>query len=424
MTTSCHTQDRTADVLSFAQRLLCTTVDAPTGTNSLGTAASADNALKTLLEELAGAFGAQGAGVIAPLEGPRLFRQESWLSGTEPASLVYPWEIDAGVLAAASRASATAEPGIEVAEGGAVWLVAEVALPGYASLVIWVMDGAPRAWSDGERAALPIAGQAVARLQQRAGASWLRCLENVRVQKAVEQAVRVACRLAHDFGNYLTGILGFTELATKQVAEDSLPQLYLKEAWHSAKEGADWVHKLHNLRQNRRPHLGPTDLASVVRKEESRLQPQCAGGVLLTISLEGRVPLIDIDKEALRQVVAQLLDNAREAIPERGAITLSARATHLDATACHGILGSPRPGAFVEITVTDSGVGLPAEMRARPFADFFFSTKPRHRGLGLVTVFWLVQVHQGGICFGPHPEPGTTVRVFLPVAQGERAVSR
>ena len=112
--------------------------------------------------------------------------------------------------------------------------------------------------------------------------------------------------------------------------------------------------------------------------------------------------------------MAQLLDNAREAIPGHGMITLAARAVHLGAGDCQELLGNPQPGAFVAITITDTGVGLPPTIQERLFTEFFVSTKPGRRGLGLLTIFWIVQSYQGGMRFGPHPEQGTVVSVFLP----------
>jgi signal transduction histidine kinase len=402
-----ETEDRTRAAVNYAHRLILS-----------GAPSITDDALPGLLQELASAYGAQGAGIVAPLDGPNLFKQQSWLAG-EPPDLTYPWEVDASLFNRAKAALATvvATENADNHTAGASWLLAEITQSSYANFVIWVMDRSDRTWSPGERAALPIVGQAVTRLMRQGGAPWMRGLEKVRVQRAVEQAVRVARRLAHDFGNYLTGILGFTELTVKQIPEGSLPQRYLKEVWQSAKDGASWVHKLQSLGQAKIPHFEPTDLASLVREEESRVQSLCGNAVTVVTHVEGPLAPLDVAREPLRQVLAHLLDNAREAIEGQGVVRLTARMVHLGPGECQVLLGSPKPGAYAEIAITDTGIGLSVEMHERLFADFFFSTKPRHRGLGLVTVFWIVQLYQGGVRFGPHPDQGTTVRVFLPLAQ-------
>jgi signal transduction histidine kinase len=397
-------EDRTQAVLNYAHRLLVSKAETAIG----------DDALPGLLEELAKAYGAMGAGIVAPLDGPGMFKRQSWVAGASPPNLAYPWEKDARPLNQAGQALAS----VVVRENeDASWLLGEIAQPNYANFVLWVMDRSHRRWSRGERAGLPIVGQALTRLKGQGGTTWMRCLEKVRLQRALAQAVFVARRLAHDFGNYLTGILGFAELTAKHVPEGSLPQRYLKEVWQSAKDGASWVHKLQSLSQAKAPHFEPTDLAGVVREETDRLRPLCGDAVTLLTSLEEPLPRLDVGKEPLRQVVAQLLDNAREAIEGQGTITLAARTVQLGPADGEGLLGNPKPGAFVEITIGDTGMGITPEMHERLFADFFFTTKPRHRGLGLVTVYSIVQLYQGGVRLGPHPERGTLVSVFLPVAR-------
>src|SRR5262249_35070991 len=156
-------------------------------------------------------------------------------------------------------------------------------------------------------------------------------------------------------GNYLTGILGFTELTAKHVPEGSLPQRYLREVWQSAKDGASWVHKLQSLSQAKPTQFEPTDLASVLREETDRLRPLWGEAVTLVTTLEEPLPRLEVAREPLRQILAQLLDNAREAIDGPGDVTLAARSCQLGPVESEALLGNPRPGTFVEITIADTG---------------------------------------------------------------------
>src|SRR4029077_9495809 len=79
----------------------------------------------------------------------------------------------------------------------------------------------------------------------------------------LDQAIKVTGRLAHDFGNCLTGICGFAELSMKQVPDGSLAQQYLKEVCQSARDAAAWVQRLHVLSRGKPPRVAPADLASV-----------------------------------------------------------------------------------------------------------------------------------------------------------------
>jgi signal transduction histidine kinase len=396
--------DRTAGVLAYAHRLFSS--ELPT---------TGPTTLSDLLEELATAYGSLGAGVVAPLDGPGIFKQESWLAEAGLRRQPCPWERDARLF---DRAGVAVDAIVVSDQGDASWLLTGLAHPDCIDFLVWVVDRGERCWSAGERACLPLVGQAWIRLLRLGSPNWAAALKQARVRRALEQAVSVAGRLAHDFGNYLTGILGFTELALKELPEESLPRRYLTEVCEAAKDGAGWVHRLQNLRRGQPSRFEPTDLASVAHDEQERTRSSRGEAVALTMDLEGALPLVQVDSESLRLVLAHLLDNAREAIPDAGAITLAARTVQLKDVDCQELLGSARPGTFVEITIADTGVGLPPALRHRSVTDFFFSTKPRHRGLGLVTVFSIVQLHQGGVRFGPHPEQGTVVRVFLPVAPG------
>jgi signal transduction histidine kinase len=113
--------------------------------------------------------------------------------------------------------------------------------------------------------------------------------------------------------------------------------------------------------------------------------------------------------------VSCLLDNAREAIPGSGQVVLSATARTLDADDSLEVLGTIVPGPCVEICIRDNGTGIPPDVRARLFQEMFYTSKPRHRGLGLFVAYGLIASHQGGLRVTPRAEGGTTAHVFLPV---------
>ncbi|HWY87299.1 MAG TPA: hypothetical protein VNX28_11270 [Gemmataceae bacterium] len=236
-TPSHRTLDRADAVLKYTHRLLlCETADS----------------FPRLLVELAEAYGALGAGVAAAPGSPDIVKREGWVEGLEPFTLLYPWEQDSRLFDQTGPALDSVV--IESADD-ATWLLAAVQRPGCSDVLLWVMDHGGRSWLPGERAVLPMVAQAWNRLMRFGAAPAMRLVEKERVHKAVEQAVKVAGRLAHDFGNYLTGILGFTELTVKQVPEGTLPHIYLNEVWRSAKEGAGWVHKLQTLSRGKAPRF-------------------------------------------------------------------------------------------------------------------------------------------------------------------------
>jgi signal transduction histidine kinase len=115
-------------------------------------------------------------------------------------------------------------------------------------------------------------------------------------------------------------------------------------------------------------------------------------------------------------VLCQVLDNALESLTAGGSVTVAARPLELGRAACAELAGGAEPGRYVEVVVTDTGVGLKPEARARLFQEPFFSTKPRHRGLGLVIVCRILFAQKGGIRLDPGSQGGTVVRLYLPQA--------
>jgi nitrogen-specific signal transduction histidine kinase/FixJ family two-component response regulator len=232
-------------------------------------------------------------------------------------------------------------------------------------------------------------------------------------RRKLEQAALVTSRLSHDFGNVLTGIMGFAELSLAQLDKDSPAGRYLAEVLEATQRGAAWIHKLHVFcRRNVSEHW-PTPLPVVIAEQQARLKD--ASGVALRVELNESLPLLAVDADSARHVLTQLVDNAREAVNGKGTITIAARLRQLQGDECASLLGSPAPGPHVEICVRDNGPGISAAVRARLFNEPFYSTKPRYRGLGLMMVYGILQRFGGGLSLDSSDD-GTTVRVYLPAA--------
>ncbi|MBI1831419.1 MAG: hypothetical protein HYR84_08215 [Planctomycetes bacterium] len=143
-----------------------------------------------------------------------------------------------------------------------------------------------------------------------------------------------------------------------------------------------------------------------------------AGGsnVRIAVDVSPDLPLADIDASALRAAIAELVNNAKEASGGAATITVTARTVDLALTDCGALLGSPRPGSFLELTVADDGPGMAPQHRAKLFRELFFSTKPRQRGLGLLIVYGIMQQFHGGMQVSTAGTTGFCVRLFLPIA--------
>src|SRR5260221_5101716 len=143
------------------------------------------------------------------------------------------------------------------------------------------------------------------------------------------EAARVASRLSHDFGNLLTSILGFSELALTQVPQGTVAHRYVTEVFDVACDGADWLKKLNYFCRQGAPDFTPAGLSGAMAEEEARLGP--AEAVRLHADIPADLPALGCDADSLRQGLRQVLDNAREAAGDQGIVTLAARAVELGA---------------------------------------------------------------------------------------------
>ena len=233
----------------------------------------------------------------------------------------------------------------------------------------------------------------------------------------LEQAAVIAGRLSHDFGNYLTGIMGFTELSLQQAPAGSTLQRYLQEVLQSAKAGAEWVQRLHRFCRRTNLPAWPTCLDLAVADEKARHVLEHKTGLVWEIDLPSDLPLVAVDAESVSIILRELIDNTCEASGGRGTLRFQARVVNLSNADSTELLGNPEPGAYVELTVIDQNGIIDPGVFDKLLKDVFFSTKPKHRGLGLWMVYGLLKRHNGGIrLFQTRPAGGLGVSMFLPVA--------
>jgi signal transduction histidine kinase/CheY-like chemotaxis protein len=294
------------------------------------------------------------------------------------------------------------------------FLLTTVGTPRSIGWLLWLEGERP--WSEAEAAALTLAGQVLSRwLVDDEAPHWAEQLDRADRQQRLETTVRVARRLAHDFGNVLTGILGFAELALAQHVPTHTPlHSYLTEVVHTAQGGARLTGLLRQFSRGPSATSHATVLAPVLAAEKARLGN--TEGVLLDVNLPADLPAVALDAEHIAQVLAALLDNAREALDGPGRITVSGQVRELSPADCRDLFGDPRPGPHVEVHIADTGTGLRPDVARRLFAEPFFSTKPRHRGFGLTLTYGILAANRGGLRLEPGPEGGARARIVLPVA--------
>jgi signal transduction histidine kinase len=309
-------------------------------------------------------------------------------------------------------------------QGGSNRLYAAIQPAGRPAGLVWLERSNGEPWSDAEKHYLVLSAKLIERspaLLARIG----RDIDRERLQQRLQDAAIMAGRMAHDFDNILTGIIGFSDLSVPLVPAGSQVARYLGEIAKVGQRGIVFTQQLHQMSRAGQAKPLPGNVAAAVAKEENRLRTQLPNGGRIATEIPAGLPPVGMEMVPLGTVIGHLLENAAEACSSQGRVAVAARIVELNAADTLGYLGNLKPGAHVELTVRDDGPGISPENRAKLFVEPFFTTKVRHRGLGLAIVYRALFAHNGGIRFAPAVpgEPGTTVHVLVPLAVARPAIA-
>src|SRR5690606_5813391 len=243
--------------------------------------------------------------------------------------------------------------------------------------------------------------------------------EQLQQAQRMEAVGRLAGGIAHDFNNLLTAILGYTELVLASLPPDDPIAGDIQQVKAASDSAARLTRQL--LTFSRRQVLQPVliDVNDVVRHTEPLLRRLIGEDIDLDIRLTAAGAPVRADASQVEQAVMNLAVNARDALPRGGTVRIPTARVDLDETYT-GLRGEARPGPYVELAVSDDGVGMTEDVRRRLFEPFFTTKDPgKGTGLGLSTVYGFVRGSQGGVTVDSEPGRGSTFRIYLPLAASE-----
>jgi PAS domain S-box-containing protein len=259
---------------------------------------------------------------------------------------------------------------------------------------------------------------------KRAESERRRLEEQLRQAQKMDAVGRLAGGVAHDFNNLLSVILGFTDFAAAALPPEAPGRDNLEEVKKAANRAVALVRQL--LAFSRRQVLTPKvlDVAGVILDLERILRGVAGEQIDIQLSLAPDLGRVKVDPGQLEQVLVNLAMNARDAMPDGGRLRIATANVDLDASRIPAGFDA-RPGAFVAITVQDTGVGMTDEVASRAFEPFFTtkSSVGSASGLGLASVYGIVTQSGGVVRFETAPGRGTTFEVYLPRAVEEPADS-
>ncbi len=284
--------------------------------------------------------------------------------------------------------------------------------------VRWVNLNVSAMWRPGDSPTLNIGIVEDITDRKKAEEDRRRLEDQLRHAQKLESLGVMAGGIAHDFNNLLTGILGYCDLARRELPLISPAGDLIDQAVQGARQAADLTKQMLAYSGKGTFAVEPIVLANLVEEMARLLQISISKRCVLRLDFDRALPAIEADSAQIRQIVMNLVINASEAIGDRdGTIAVSAAARECDRAALDGAIAEPplAPGRYVVLEVADTGAGMTAETRAKIF-DPFFTTKFTGRGLGLSAVLGIVRGHRGGIQCESAPGRGTTFRLFFPAA--------
>ena len=240
--------------------------------------------------------------------------------------------------------------------------------------------------------------------------------EQLRQSQKMEAIGRLAGGVAHDFNNLLTAIIGYTDMVAERENVDPATAREVREIRNAADRGAALTRQL--LAFSRKQFLSPT----VININESlsgllHMLPRLIGdNIQTTARMTPDLGFVKADASQIEQVIVNLVLNARDAMPGGGDILIETDNVDLSAERLDTEGLSLDPGRYVMLAISDTGVGMDDQTRAHAFEPFFTTkAKGKGTGLGLATVYGIVDQSGGAIAVDSAPGRGTTFRIYLPV---------
>jgi nitrogen-specific signal transduction histidine kinase/CheY-like chemotaxis protein len=227
---------------------------------------------------------------------------------------------------------------------------------------------------------------------------------------------RLAGGVAHDFNNLLTVILGYCELLLADADPSDRRVSDIAEIQKAGVSAAALTRQL--LAFSRKEIIEPAllDLNAVLARMREMLGRLIREDVTIVLALRPESMLVMADRGQLEQIVINLAVNARDAMPSGGTLTIETASVDLDDEYAKTHLAA-KPGRYVMLTVTDTGIGMTPAVQARLFEPFFTTKEAgKGTGLGLATVHGIAMAYGGSVIVRSEVGSGTVFTVYLPRA--------
>ena len=252
--------------------------------------------------------------------------------------------------------------------------------------------------------------------------------ERERMQAQLRQAQKMeavgtlAGGIAHDFNNILQAVQGYAELLILGTAGPHPGHRELREIVRAAKRGSELTRQLLTFSRKVESELRPTDLSHEVVNVRRILERTIPKMIEFELNLAEDLRTVNADPGQVEQVLMNLAVNAKDAMPDGGRLIIETENITLGENDCrfHRV---PRPGDYVRLTVSDTGHGIDEDALDHIFEPFYTTKGPgKGTGLGLATVYGIVESHDGYITAHSKLGEGSTFKIYLPVVESGKGI--
>ncbi|MCM8525344.1 MAG: response regulator [Lentisphaeraceae bacterium] len=222
--------------------------------------------------------------------------------------------------------------------------------------------------------------------------------------------------IAHDFNNMLAVILGYSDLAKNTLPEDAKQINHLNEVIKAGNRAKDLVKQILNFsRQTEIQHVD-ISLTVIVKEVVKMVKSTLPSNISCEMQVDQESGFVRGDQTQMHQVLMNLCVNANQAMPDGGTLSVKLL-NHAENEPCPYCKTS-LPGNFVQLSISDTGMGMPESVKKRIFEPYFTTKEVgKGTGMGLAVVHGIINQHNGHICVDSEEGKGTTFNVLLPASK-------
>jgi PAS domain S-box-containing protein len=236
-------------------------------------------------------------------------------------------------------------------------------------------------------------------------------------QERLAAVGQLAAGIAHDFNNIMSVIVAYAELTAESPSLSELERERLLTIRQQALRATRMIRQILDFSRRSVIERQIFDLLTLLKEQVKLLRQTLPENIEIQLECDAEKYLVNADPTRMQQMVMNLAVNARDAMPEGGQLRIALQRRQIDGK--NAPVAGMKPGQWVQLSISDTGTGIPVEMLERIFEPFFTTKAPgKGTGLGLSQVQGIVAQHEGHITVESAPGAGATFTVYLPAAVG------